>query len=912
MICYFESCWRFANISTVFLLALKQLHAFLRGTHSLAWTMSNESAVWKNLTESPTELPLEPGGQDGYVLLLVLLSIFLGGTLVLLSVLLIACRRCCEGDRRYTRASDDPEKTTASYLEESQPVHEITIRVDESDCVSAGSSHDAETERFLSTGTTGRRVSFNEAALFDHNKKTQEKGRRYTLTEGDFHHLKNARLTHLHLPPPALKIVTIHECESSENSIAMTTRPVAKSSLSIFQPPICPLPQTALVSLSISPSSALPGDALNSTVDTSFCESPPAPGPQPPSPSLLEVRRLSPVSWREGASLSATGLSSSGGAPQGPVLQFFTKLRRHASLEGASPYFKIKRWKFDSSQRASSLDTRGSPKRRPFQRQRAASESMDEEEHGAHHIDLIQYIARTKDMAYCPSRPAPRLLSPPSTPPPSLGRLEVEVMVEPSCSRAMVPGVIGLSAEPQDEAPGMGYRRESTDTQTLYRDIWTLRASLEQYISSDQSSNNDKDSVHSDADSVCSVRLRMERGGLPRYPSEDTGDGMEGETELPGDAGLEKRGKRDSVDSERGSDGESGTRKLLQMDSGYASIEAPSRGPDEVRLFRSSSESKDGSAVERRHFFTSSGHRGTVCESFETDIFDEELEEEPMGASGGSDGLTELDEGVMVWSPYGQMFTQSDTTQPRAPVLSRRDYSIDEKTDALFHEFLRHDPQFDQQESPVRSKHRSRVHLRKQWQRSKQYSDPGQRFHSSFDRYRTPLRRGETVNYPLESSYHSTLPRIVSAPDEESSEGAASLPETPKADQSSAAASENVAALRDDHTGVSSSTDTSGDLKGKVEIASSTSLPLSESTVGQPEVPAEESGQMRPLLDPGDEHLPPQLTETGYGPQTITAELSDKLAMNLEERLYSGLRRTREQPECALTATHASPDHSPV
>lgn len=26
-------------------------------------------------------------------------------------------------------------------------------------------------------------------------------GRRYTLTEGDFHHLKNARLTHLHLPP---------------------------------------------------------------------------------------------------------------------------------------------------------------------------------------------------------------------------------------------------------------------------------------------------------------------------------------------------------------------------------------------------------------------------------------------------------------------------------------------------------------------------------------------------------------------------------------------------------------------------------------------------------------------------------------------------------------------------------------
>lgn len=60
--------------------------------------------------------------------------------------------------------------------------------------------------------------------------------RRYTLTEGDFHHLKNARLTHLHLPPPALKIVTIHECESSENSLAMTPRlPPPKPGLAIFQ-----------------------------------------------------------------------------------------------------------------------------------------------------------------------------------------------------------------------------------------------------------------------------------------------------------------------------------------------------------------------------------------------------------------------------------------------------------------------------------------------------------------------------------------------------------------------------------------------------------------------------------------------------------------------------------------------------
>ena len=55
---------------------------------------------------------------------------------------------------------------------------EITIRVDESDCLSAASCHDMEADRFLSTGTAGRRVSFNEAALFDHGKKAQEKGRR--------------------------------------------------------------------------------------------------------------------------------------------------------------------------------------------------------------------------------------------------------------------------------------------------------------------------------------------------------------------------------------------------------------------------------------------------------------------------------------------------------------------------------------------------------------------------------------------------------------------------------------------------------------------------------------------------------------------------------------------------------------
>uniref|UniRef100_A0A8B9CL91 Uncharacterized protein n=1 Tax=Anser brachyrhynchus TaxID=132585 RepID=A0A8B9CL91_9AVES len=187
---------------------------------------------------------------------------------------------------------------------------DITIKVEDPDCLSSSSYRDVETERFLSSSSsTARRVSFNEAALYDQGKKTQEKGRRYTLTEGDFHHLKNARLTHLHLPPPALKIVTIHECESSENSLAMTPRlPPPKPGLAIFQPPAGALPQPALPSHAVCPSSALPGDTYNSTVDTSFAEaSPSASSDSGEGPSVS-------AGWGPGAG-AGRGRGSAGSAP---------------------------------------------------------------------------------------------------------------------------------------------------------------------------------------------------------------------------------------------------------------------------------------------------------------------------------------------------------------------------------------------------------------------------------------------------------------------------------------------------------------------------------------------------------------------------------------------------------------------
>lgn len=65
---------------------------------------------------------------------------------------------------------------------------------------------------------------------------------RYTLTEGDFHHLKKARLTHLHLPPAPcdLKILTIMECDSADSSTVNISEGAApKLPLTIYQVKMC-------------------------------------------------------------------------------------------------------------------------------------------------------------------------------------------------------------------------------------------------------------------------------------------------------------------------------------------------------------------------------------------------------------------------------------------------------------------------------------------------------------------------------------------------------------------------------------------------------------------------------------------------------------------------------------------------
>ncbi|KAK2492952.1 hypothetical protein MC885_018459 [Smutsia gigantea] len=741
------------------------------------------TATWDNSTSRPTAEPDRI--LDSHVLRLVVMSLFVGGTLVVLSGVLLLCKRCWEVHRRLNRATEEAEKASTPYLDSgTHPAPDPDFRGEDPE------GQDAETEGFLSTSSMGRRVSFNEAALFEQSRKTQDKGRRpdrvadtpkmaitcepgdpallrggqlvtgkcaghrYTLTEGDFHHLKNARLTHLHLPP--LKIVTIHECDSGEASAATTPHATAtpKASLSIFQPP-----GKALTGRSVGPSSALPGDPYNSAAGPADFEiSPSAPSdsgegtsihgergswrgqaqdparaggrelqtPWGPSLSRAEDSRAdqhlaeplgacearsrgkeaqslglallppltppknslsllcTPHRWggldagarspKPGAPAAAAGPGELGpGSGAGPVLQFFTRLRRHASLDGASPYFKVKKWKMEPSQRASSLDTRGSPKRHHFQRQRAASESMEQEEGGAPDVDFIQYIASTGGtVAFPPPNP---FLTSPTSPSPALGRLEAaEEAGAAGGASPESPMECGACVGPEQPTESDGERDAGPEqVQTIYHDIWSLRASLELHAaaaSDHSSSGNDHDSVRSGDSSGSGSG-----GAAPAFPPPSPPP-----TPRPPDSEA------------------SGPRKLLQMDSGYASIEGRSAGED-----------VPPSASEKRSSFTSAGRAPTVGGSFEG-APGEDPDEMPMRL-------------------------RSPRAWPRrAP---RRDYSIDEKTDALF------STSFYATTRTRRRRHRVRDHAHsaraQQWQRGRQHSDPA-RGHDPWHRPPTPPR----------------------------------------------------------------------------------------------------------------------------------------------------------------------------
>lgn len=464
-------------------------------------------------------------------------------------------------------------------------------------------------------------------------------------------------------------------------------------------------------------------------------------------------------------------------------------------------------------------------------------------------------------------------------------------------------------------------RQESSEAApSLYRDIWSLRASLEQYVSSDQSST-DHESVRSDADSVSSLCGAGGRAGLESCLSQDLDDEPDGDVEAEV---LDGGTREDSaMGGGAGGEAEAGNRKLLQMDSGYASIEAPARAPEEMRLFGTPGAPRGKTASERRMFFTSSGRKGSVCESIEAKLFQEELEDEMR------EGAEEKPKSsAQLGPPSAQLHPQQDSqaqlaspamkvipaaSSPHKPRLRRRDYSIDEKTDALFNEFLRHDPRFDQQDSPVRTRHRSRVHLRKQWQRHKQYSDPGSgtggRYSPSLERQRfTPLRRGDSAGYPLDTRYHSTLSRIASAADEEASEVAAceeAAKESAEGKQPAGGAGGNAEATSQ-VAAAARSCRASG---GHGDSCRATTNPT-ESTIPQTGPPvAARGGRLDPRVDNRNNNSSRAiLAEVSL---QVESELADKLAASVEERLYDSLRGQGERDQVLRVSNAASPGYSP-
>lgn len=247
---------------------------------------------------------MSPGQVENYVLLLVLLGVFAGGTLVLLSLLLLFCHRCCTGGRRYSRCEaasgtnartdsasfsvfvfkltletrilsgpattlrrpTPPTPKTLSPLKVGAALRFIqtlsvarrlgsiarlsqkspfiwtsqtpspppAVTMESPSASSPPVTPAAESpsmnlrfmrrrRRLKATKCAGS-VRWRDGICFCQAlTATQAQSRpflRYTLTEGDFHHLKKARLTHLHLPPAPcdLKILTIMECDSAGSS----------------------------------------------------------------------------------------------------------------------------------------------------------------------------------------------------------------------------------------------------------------------------------------------------------------------------------------------------------------------------------------------------------------------------------------------------------------------------------------------------------------------------------------------------------------------------------------------------------------------------------------------------------------------------------------------------------------------
>ncbi|XP_066298477.1 voltage-dependent calcium channel beta subunit-associated regulatory protein-like [Branchiostoma lanceolatum] len=577
--------------------------------------------------------------------------------------------------------------------------------------------------------STQRRVSFQGVDLLDDDdsplRRDSNKRRRYT--EGDFHHLKKARLNKTLGLPAILKSASVDSPRPARETYPLLTITHADEMADEAESP--------------------------KETDTE------SPGPDSRRSDRRKSSEVSvPVEVHRGSEPS----KQEGSGEQSAVRQFFRKLQKHASLDAVLPsQQKIQQWK--TSRPWKSFDCQVlSSHPRPLLRQRAVSDPVERD---------------------------------PGKPDFTLDRKNKN-----SSSRFQSTGNFQALAGAEDLTPVQSQQAENKtaslsapDNKDLSRHIWHLRTTLE--LDTDVSSQHGAESPNGDnlsspeqegsegkvvgcvspaaaasAPQGPAARPRSPRRPLSRQASEER------ETEGGGGGGEDPPSPNTRL-------------LMMQSDSGYVSIEKQPKlvHQKEGIRFTFDEEDLESMAAVREvptTFATATSPRVTVQDfSQDQEKQQEQEQSEPSQEKQQEQGQSELS--PVPLSPKSaaerrKSFTSEGKTEPVPMDLEasaegnsghrpaspskqlvvkgkfrlasakeryeypRRDYSIDEKTDAIFNEFLRQDVMFEDTLS-VRSRRR---HHRKRHSESlsEQANHHSAHAHNrSPERHRLPISGSNTL-----------------------------------------------------------------------------------------------------------------------------------------------------------------------
>ncbi|XP_019618311.1 PREDICTED: voltage-dependent calcium channel beta subunit-associated regulatory protein-like [Branchiostoma belcheri] len=559
--------------------------------------------------------------------------------------------------------------------------------------------------------STQRRVSFQGVDLLDDDdsplRRDSNKRRRYT--EGDFHHLKKARLNKTLGLPAILKSASVDSPRPARETYPLLTITHADEMADEPESP--------------------------KETDTE------SPGPDSRRSDRRKSSEVSvPVEVHRGSEPSKEGSGE-----QSAVRQFFRKLQKHASLDAVLPsQQKIQQWK--TSRPWKSFDCQVlSSHPRPLLRQRAVSDPV-ERDPGKHDFTLDR---KTKN---------------------SPGRFQSTESFQ------TVVGAEDITAGQNQKVENRTTSLSTPDNKDLSRHIWQLRTTLELDTASQHSAESPNgDNLSSPEQEGAEGRKGTEMGGVS--PAVATASAE------PGPAGprSSRRPFSRQASEERETEGGGGedppspnTRLLMmQADSGYVSIEkqpklvhqkegirftfddedlesmaavpeVPITSPTvtsprvTVQDFSQEQEKQQEhgqaqlspvplspkSAAERRKSFTSDGKAEPVL-----------MELEASAEGNSSHRPASPSKQLVVKGKFRLASAKERYEYPR------RDYSIDEKTDAVFNEFLRQDVMFEDTLS-VRSRRR---HHRKRHSESLSEQANHSAQNRSPERHRLPISGSNTL-----------------------------------------------------------------------------------------------------------------------------------------------------------------------